>query len=79
MNGKISIRENKYSDGILISTTHIYNNKLQEGQIQKLNDDEIKDLIDALSKYVGKYPTTEENQRTSEKGKLIFDGYENYS
>jgi len=67
MNGKISIRENKFRDGILISTTHIYHDRIQEGIIQELNNDEIKDLIKALSNYVDKYPVTEENKRTSKK------------
>ncbi|MCP4665165.1 MAG: hypothetical protein GY849_02270 [Deltaproteobacteria bacterium] len=69
MNGKITIRENKFGDGILISTT----NTNDDGSIQELNNDEIKELIQKLSEYVDKYPVTSENIRTSKKNKLIED------
>jgi hypothetical protein len=72
MNNKISIRGNKWEDGILISTTYIYNDKLVEGHIQELNNEEISELIEVLKIYQLKYINCSE-KRTSKKGHLILD------
>ena len=71
MNKKLTITPNKYADAILIGINQFHNGRLQTGVVQELNNDEIKELIGVLSEYVDKYPVTNENKRTSDKGCLV--------